>query len=174
MKKDPQKIESVIGNYQQFLSKLFLNLKNENIDVSNFELDHIAYRSTSASSYEILLNSLTQSFGDLIKEVYIRNRRIAIIILEKPITYKQYSIQYLELMEPTVGDTYKEGLEHAEFVVKSDLNNFKILYPEINFIFKDRKINPELSIEFKNGANVKLHTKSIDEVIKIQEKNGEL
>ena len=174
MKKDSQKIESVIGNYQQFLNKLFLNLKNENIDVSNFELDHIAYRSTNAISYKNLLSRLSQLFGDLVKEVHIRDRRIAIIRLEKPIVYKQYSIQYFELMEPASGDTYKEGLEHAEFVVESDLNNFQILYPKIHFIFKDRKINPELSIKFKNGANVKFHIHNINEVIKLQEQNGEL
>ena len=174
MKNNFSKVDLAIGDIEQFLDKILSNLATSQINVSKFELDHIAYRTDSSNSYEVLLRLITESYGELMKEAVIRERRVSIIKLSKPIIYHDFDIRYLELMEPATGDEHPNGLEHAEFVVDPNLKSFLALYPETHFTFKDRKVNPELSIKFSNNANIKFHTHDIGEILKLQEQTGEL
>ena len=46
------KIENVIGDYVQFLDKIFDNLNKVGVNINELkELDHIAYRTESVSQY---------------------------------------------------------------------------------------------------------------------------
>ena len=44
----------ILNNLTPFLDRIFANLKKQNIDVSNFELDHIAYQASSNDDYDNL------------------------------------------------------------------------------------------------------------------------
>ena len=174
MEQDSKKIENVIGDYRQFLDNVFYNINQVRIDITNYELDHIAYRATTKDSYSKILGNICPLFGILVKKVIIRNREIAIIKLTKPLRYKDKTITFVELMEPADNDKFPEGLEHAEFVVNKGIEKLKKEYPTINFLFIQRKINPELILKFKNGANIKFHNSDIEKVLKLQELAGEL
>lgn len=159
-------------NYQEFLEKIFKNLNQAGINVTGLEIDHVAYRATSNETYAAKLADL-QKVGKLLDITMIQNRPIAIIKLTEPIKYQGFKIPYFELMAPKEGDKYDEGLEHAEIVVEN-LGKFKEKYPNLEFEFKERKINPELVLKFPNDANIKFHLKNIEEVIKLQKQTGEL
>ena len=159
-------------NYEKFLDKIFANLFLVEISTEGLLLDHIAYRATTSESYNRLFKELVKE-NKLLDTAIIRDREIAIFELRQAIRYDVHVIPFFELMAPAIGDTYNEGLEHAEFVI-DDIDSFRQKYPKLTFGFKERAINSELVLKFENNANVKFHTKDIARVIKLQEQAGKL
>jgi len=162
-------IENTIGDYKKFLDDVYTNIKGLGINVSDFPIDHIAYRTTTKEKYEAIRHELSK-FGTMISEIIIRERPVAIFKLDDPLDYKGMKISFFEILAPAKGDTfYTEGLEHAEFVVNNPLLEMINKYPSIDFYFNKSEINPELILRFPIQANVKFHELPIDEVIKLQE-----
>lgn len=162
------KIEDMIGDYKFFLDKIFANLKNAGFSKEEFkELDHIAYRVESFEKYEEMKAEL-EKFSSNFQEVKISGRPIAVFKLIKPISYSEYKVNCLELLAPREGKFFKEGLEHAEFVVKTTLQDFLRKHKNINFDMSKigREINPELVIDFEDCA-AKFHTQSLLEIRKM-------
>lgn len=153
---------SVIGNYHHFLDKIFHNLKVIDVSLDDLvELDHIAYRTENIYKYEEIKKELLpflKSYND--KE--FGGRSILVGRFEKPLAYKTFVIEGIEILAPKEDNTFKNGLEHAEFVIKGALEDFHIKYKNIDFDLHayDRDVNPELCIEFDNCA-VKFHTDSL-------------
>ncbi len=160
-------IEKIIGDYHAFLDQVFKNLENAQIDISDFYIDHIAYRTITKVDYTLYKNQLSH-YGKFISEKIIRNRPVSILELADPLRHNNITISYFELLAPADGDTYQKGLEHAEFVVNISLCQILNLYPSISFVLKDKEINAELVLKFSNNANVKFHKLPINEVIKIE------
>jgi predicted metalloenzyme YecM len=160
-------ISDIIGDYKKFLDDVYKNLEELKISVVGFPIDHIVYRTTTKERYEAIRKQLLQ-FGKIISEIIIRERPVAIIKLNEPLMYKGMKISYFEILAPAKGDTFSEGLEHAEFVINIEFSKITEKYPSVNFIFNDKKINPELILKFPNNANVKFHELPINEVIKLQ------
>jgi len=162
-------IENAIGDYKKFLDNVYININGLGINVSDFPIDHIAYRTTTKERYEAMRHKLSK-FGTMISEIIIRERPVAIFKLDDSLDYKGMKISFFEILAPAQGDTfYTEGLEHAEFVVSNPLSEMINKYPSINFYFNDNEINPELILRFPIQANAKFHEMPIDEVIKLQE-----
>lgn len=168
-------IKSITGNYEEFLDKIFTNLQNVGIDVTNYKIDHIAYRADTIERYREMKTSLF-NFSVFIGENIIRNRPIGIFKLNQPLTYQKYTIPFFEVLAPADGDKpYGNRLEHAEFVVKENLKNFMDKYSTFNFKSSlERKIGPELIAIFPDGNNVKFHNDSIDKIHIAQKAAGEL
>ncbi len=155
-------IKQIIGNYKSFLDKIFNNLKNINFDLNDLKkLDHIAYRTETTAKYEKLKKELIV-FSSTNSEVIFGNRKILVCRLKKSLIYNDFKIPGIELLAPKENNSFKNGLEHAEFVTQNNLKNIKKKYNTINFNLNayNRKINPELIINFQNCA-VKFHTKSL-------------
>jgi hypothetical protein len=68
-------------------------------------------------------------------------------------------------LAPKENNKFEEDLEHAEFVIKTTLEEFMKKHKDINFNLDaySREENPELIINFKKCA-AKFHTQSLLEV----------
>lgn len=155
-------ISSVIGDYKSFLDKIFVNLEKAGFDEKEFkELDHICYRVETLERYEEMKNKLAE-FSSAQSEVEISGRPILVCRLEDPLVYKDYKIYCLELPAPRAGASFKEGLEHAEFVINSTLPEFLEKHKNVEFNMNEyqKGINPGLIVEFDDCA-VKFHTQSL-------------
>jgi|SRR5271157_717354 len=159
-------VESLLGDARLFLEKIFTSLKIDNIDIFNFELDHICYRVETYDKYSYLKNELS-NFGTLISENKINGRLISNFKLLKPIVFQKWKIWLLELPAPKEGNPYPEGYEHVEFATGIDPKEFMKLYPKIQFnkggLLKD--VNSDVTIEYK-GFVVKFHKFPLEYVIK--------
>lgn len=161
-------IESIIGDYKTFLDKVFENLKTAGFDLSEFaELDHIAYQTESVERYEEIKNELLD-FSELHDDKVFNGRKILVCRLKQPLIYKNCSIAGLELLAPKENNKFKDGLEHAEFVTKIALPEFRKKHSDVDFNLDayGREENPELVIKFKNCA-AKFHAQSLLEIRKI-------
>jgi predicted metalloenzyme YecM len=161
-------IESAIGDYKLFLQKIFKNLREACFDLDEFkELDHIAYRTESNGKYEEMTNKLKGFCLDF-SEVQISGRPILVCKLQEPLVYNEYEIKCVELLAPKVGKQYENGLEHAEFVTKTTLEEFLVMHKDLKFGMDayERKINPEIKLMFSD-CSVKFHTQSLLEIKKM-------
>lgn len=158
-------IESVIGDYKTFLDNIFQNLEKAGFARDEFkELDHIAYRTETIERYEEIKKELLE-FLQSHSDKMFGGRRILVCRLKSPLIFGEFSIAGLELLAPKTDNKHKEGLEHAEFVTKTALPEFREKHNNIEFNLNayDRESNPELIIEFGDCA-AKFHTQSLLEV----------
>lgn len=162
-------IENLLGNIDNFLKKIFNSLKEDKIDVSNYELDHICYRVLTYERYEKLKNDLN-SFGKLLNETNIQGRNISTFKLNNPIIFQNRKIYCLELPSPKDESYYKEGFEHAEFFIDLSFEEFMKKYSNLNFDTKaiSKKINPDIRRKYENHS-VKFHNYSLEYVINFLE-----
>jgi predicted metalloenzyme YecM len=152
----------------QFLDNLFADLKKENIDVSNFFLDHVCFRTESEADY---LRTKEEFFevGELLSETLVGGRLIASFKLQRPFIYHDRLIRVIEVPAPKAGSPYPRGFEHAEFAIPISFHQLFELYPSTHF---KRPKNPgafnaEVSLKL-NQSNVKFHHLPLEAVIAIE------
>ncbi len=164
-----------LTNWQEFLHILFKELDIRHIDVSNYVIDHLGYRTISKDEYETTKMKFSE-LGEFLPEVVIRDRRIAIIRLTSPFVYQNYTIEALEILEPAEDNQFSSGFEHAEFVVNKDLSQIMKDYPQLNWNTKalKRVNNPELILSLGENMAIKFHKITILEARKIQAETGVL
>ncbi len=161
-------IESIIGDYKTFLDGVFENLKTAGFDLSEFaELDHIAYRTESIERYEEIKNELLD-FSESHDDKVFNGRRILVCRLKKPLIYKNLSIAGLEVLAPKENNKFKDGLEHAEFVIKIALPEFREKHNSVDFNLDayGREENRELSVGV-GSCVAKFHEQSLLEIRRI-------
>ena len=85
--KDEIDVSNLIGDYHQFLDRIFAALEKVKIDVSHYKLDHICFRVENNDEYYEKKNELL-SFASLLYETLVNGRPIATYRLNTPIQYK--------------------------------------------------------------------------------------
>ncbi|MDD0854285.1 VOC family protein [Halobacteriovorax sp. GB3] len=152
-----------------FLDKLLTEVETKNIDLKNYEIDHICFRVNSLDNYE-KYKGIFQDFGKLLTEADVNGRPIATYKLYEPIIHSKYLIDLIELPAPKPGKATEEGFEHIEIVtdqtfhdLAEDLKDFKL---KTSGLKKD--FNQELALELDCGV-IKFHHKSLEQVIQIEE-----
>ena len=158
-------IEDLLGDIPCFLTRLFVALDKDGIDVSNSELDHICYRVETNERYEQLKEGLA-GFGGLLSETMIGGRLISTYKLKVPIVFEERKIFCVELPSPKAGSHYPERLEHAEFVIADGFEDFMKRYPAVEFdtAASSKPINPDIRVQYTDFS-VKFHHKPLEYVI---------
>lgn len=161
-------INSVNDDAIIFLDKMFLEIKQAKINLHHWEIDHLCYRTSSDQNYNFIKNSF-MSFATLLSEVEINGRPISTFKLNKPIHYKNYIIDLIEIPAPKPGKEIEEGFEHFEVVVDTTFKSIMDAYPSSTFkkTGMTKVINPELQMTLKSGA-IKFHHSSLEYVINIE------
>ena len=159
-------LSKILSDPNSFLKNIFHALEKTNINVADFELDHICYRTLNIAQYNFLKKELN-NIGELLTENQINGRPIATYKLHQPIIYKNREIYLLELPSPKKGSHYPAGFEHVEFVINTSLEKFIAAHPDIDFDKKgmSKNINPDVRIKFDNFS-VKFHLYNLEYVIR--------
>jgi predicted metalloenzyme YecM len=171
---------SILEQIPDFVDKLLAEIKKCNIDISNYEMDHVCYRVETAAEYRTHFEHLS-ALGELLVESPIGGRPIATFKLHKGIALPKYNrtVFLIELPMPKPSTFYKSGWEHAEFVVPEDLNDFANRYPAIqwNRGGMKKEFNRDICIDLDksvdNRLTVKFHNLSLETVIEIEKQQLE-
>lgn len=160
---------ALLGDPTLFLNRLFAELSSRGLDASDWPLDHVCYRVETEERYGYLKEQLL-GLGKLISDKVIGGRPISVFLLEEPYGYQGRRIDCLELPAPKPSKSYREGYEHAEFVLAEALEDFMSRHPQLGFDIKglQKAINPDLRLNF-GDINVKFHRQSLEYVIKYLE-----
>lgn len=158
-------LAQVITDPVVFLDNLFAMIDDIDLDVHNFELDHICYRVESQNEYKIKKAAMAD-FGDLLAESMVGGRLISTFKLFDPIVFRNRKIYLIELPAPKSGHSYKNGLEHVEFVTKQPLQKIVERYPQYSFeVFGiHKKINADITLKLGDYC-IRFHNQSLEEVI---------
>ncbi len=165
-----KKLSDIIGDPITFLEDLFSKLDDIDLDVEDYELDHICYRVDSIEQYKSKKEDL-MPLGELLVESMVNGRLISTFKLHEPIVFRQRRIFLIELPGPKNGHSYKNGLEHAEFVTISPLQKIVERYPQYSFeIFGIHKnINADITLKLGEYC-IRFHNQSLEDVIKLEKK----
>jgi len=150
-----------------FLTRLLIDFRNlYNIELENYELDHICWRSTSDDDYR-LLESYLLGYGKLYHKNIHNGRPISLILLNDPVVYENRIIELIELPSPKMGTPYETGFEHAEFVIDTPIDEFVIKHQDLPWDTRNigRPINPDVKLPV-GKSKVKFHTSTLAHVVK--------
>jgi len=168
--------ERILGDIETHVYKITDELAEYNISTDDLAmLDHLCYRVETDERYEEMKRALGE-IAVLRAESPVQGRMISIFELHDYLEVpgrtpesKSWKIPYIELPAPKEGSPYKEGLEHAEFVVVGSLERFRDRYSDVPFDTKamDRPLNPELGLKTDRAA-MKFHKLQIGAVVDIE------
>ncbi len=124
------------------------------------EIDHVCYRASSSSEYDLLKKEALQ-VGSLLAEADVQGRPIAIFKFHDPLWVDCYRVDYLELPHPKPSQVIASGWEHIEVVTDTELET------SIGRVGVRDLVNYEVS-ETIDNFRVKFHCRPIDQVIRIE------
>lgn len=168
-----ENLQAILGDYHTFLNRLLGEMVSEGFDLADFsQMDHVCYRVASFEAYETKKQELV-SVAQLLGETTVNGRPIATFRLHEPVYHANWRIDAVELPAPKAGVKTKEGLEHVEFVLFDDKDDFLKKYAGKQFDLKaaDRGINPEIGYKLPSYG-VKFHLLSLPIVIYLEHKLG--
>lgn len=162
-------METILGDVNAFLSTIFKELSELNIDISEMYPDHICYRTSSEEEYNNIKTEFLKH-GSLLIESDVNGRLISTFKFNNPIIFDKYSIDLIEIPAPKKGATYTSGLEHIELVTNQTLESIIKKYPNLSFDSSamSKDLNPELKLKLQNSLSVKFHNQSLEKVIEIE------
>lgn len=154
-----------LGNVEDFVKNIIDSLKQDGIDVSPLNLDHLCYRVETQEDYLAYQQKLA-TVGSLLSEKEIGGRLISSYKLDNPVYVLGKEIYVIELPAPKKGSSYQRGLEHAEFVIEDSFEDFMHQHPNIQFDTKgmDKPVNADIAINH-DTFTVKFHHHSLEYVI---------
>lgn len=160
--------KDILPGIEPFLSTILSDLDDLGLDVSNYYLDHVCFRTTSLEEYDQLKDSIS-AIAQLLSEAMIAGRPIASYQLNEAIHFANRKIEVIEIPSPKVGKVVNSGFEHAEFVIDVSFEDFIDRYPNITFDTSSitKRHNPELKVSL-GAYTVKFHHKALKEVIAIE------
>jgi predicted metalloenzyme YecM len=155
-----------LRDYKNFLDEIFKKLEGKGVDVSDMELDHIAYRVKTGEDLQRKKEEFLE-LGELISENIVQNRPIYVFKLKNPLMYGDRKIYCLELPAPGKDNKYESGLQHAEFVTAINLADFRQKYSHLEFIDKTKinTANPYITLGLGDNLAVKFHNESLLDLI---------
>jgi predicted metalloenzyme YecM len=161
----------MLNNYNEFVGQVIQDINDIGIDISNYELDHIAYTASTKAEYEELRSQILK-LGELTGEDLVGGRRVGVMKLNKPLVYEGRLIPGFELIEPVEGVLTESHLDHIEFVVPEGNAELMKKYPEVRWDISslNRPEYPHLKVK---GVKVKFHELSIFDTIEHQNRRKE-
>jgi uncharacterized protein len=157
----------ILDTHIPFLNKLFKQLKEKGVDVSNFELDHLGYRTESEEVFERLLPEM-KTIGKQVHKNFISGNIVCVFKLHEPLKYHNYLIPVIEFIGPNDSRDYPTGFEHAEFVIDEDFEVFANRYPKLAWDKSaiDRPEFPALKLPLDENTQVKFHHETVLDLAK--------
>lgn len=154
---------------EDFLNHLFIDLKQKEINIpGHWDVDHLCYRTEFFSRYQELKDHFSE-FANLLIESDVNGRPIATYQLHRPVRFREWLIDVVELPAPKASKTTKEGFEHIEIVCDvpfSELENkYRHLPLKLDGLKKD--FNQEFEIHL-GTRNLKFHHLSLKSVINLE------
>lgn len=156
----------IIQDYKKFLDRFLLKISQKGIDVSGLEMDHVGYQTLSEDDYK---NTKVEfdKIGKLVKEDIVNGRSVGIFKLFRPLIYKNYKFEAVEVYAPKKDQIVKRGLEHAEIVIKEDFQTMMEKYPGLEW--DTSAVNStsyaQLKLRLDEDIQVKFHHAPILDIV---------
>jgi predicted metalloenzyme YecM len=117
-------IADIIGNYRAFAARQRDRLANLGVDITPFELSHLAFRVPEWDEY-LRIRRLLERHAVANSENVWNGRPISLIVPAEPLEVLDGKhVPLIELIPPVHQRVYKMGLEHLGVVVGDSFDSF--------------------------------------------------
>ncbi len=163
-------MQSLIGEKAKiFLEHVFAELEKNQVQIKpHWDIDHLCYRVETIERYFVLKKEFSK-ISTLLTESIVNGRPIATFKLDRPLHFRQWQIDIIELPAPKSGKIVTEGFEHIEVVVDESLeylsNQYNHIKQDKNGLVKN--FNKELELCL-GASNIKFHNLSLESVVKLE------
>lgn len=151
----------------QFLEKIYSKIQTNHIELlPHWIIDHLCYRVETIEEYQDYKNLFLQIAKCLV-ESEVNGRMIATFKLNRPIRFKSYVIDVIEVPAPKKGKLVNTGFEHIEVVCDISFEEIMKQYPSLIFDTSGmtKTYNKELEVNL-DGHSLKFHHQSLEDVIR--------
>jgi predicted metalloenzyme YecM len=165
--RDP--VGDIIGDYRTFVAQQRDRLLLRGIDISPYELGHLAFRVPEWDQYVHVRTLLERHAAANMENVW-NGRPMSLILLEQPLqVLGRKTIPLIELIPPVHQRVYKMGMEHFGVVVGEELDAFSRRHREaLTGQQFQNKWNEPVYILFEDFTHVKFHQRPLREVVELQ------
>lgn len=153
----------------QFLEKLFQQMTNQSIVLeTHWDIDHLCFRASTEESYQKFKFDFS-NIAVLLIESEVNGRLISTFKMHKPVQFKNWRIDVVELPAPKKGKVTQEGFEHIEVVADLTFQELQAKYPNCKYDTSGlvKEFNQELEIELE-GCALKFHSLSLESVVRLE------
>jgi predicted metalloenzyme YecM len=123
-------IEDVIGDYRAFATQQRDRLLTRGIDITPFELSHIAYRVPEWDQY-LRVRTQLERHARANRENVWNGRPISLIVFDRLEVLDGKALPMIELIPPVHQRVYKMGCEHLGVVVGDGFDAFVDTYKPV-------------------------------------------
>ena len=162
-------IADIIGDYRAFTALQRDRLEARGIDITPYELGHLAVRVPEWDQY-LHLRTLLERQAVAAFENYWNGRPMSLILLAEPLrVLDDKVIPLIELIPPVHQRVYKMGMEHFGVVVGEEVDAFSRQHRAAltGQQFQNRWNEPYY-ILFEDFTHVKFHRHPLREVVELQ------
>jgi predicted metalloenzyme YecM len=157
-------LEDIIGDYRAFAAQQRDRLATRGIDISSYELSHLAYRVPEWDEY-VRMRGLIERYAVTNSENVWNGRPISLIVPAEPLEVLDGKIvPLIELLAPVHQRVYKMGLEHLGVVVGDTFDAFVEAHKPVltGQQFQGPKSTPDpVYILFEDFTHVKFYRLSL-------------
>jgi predicted metalloenzyme YecM len=126
-----QKTIEILGDYHQFYKMQAERLRKLGIDIADFEVSHLAFRTKTLAEYLIVRGKLETICTANVENLW-NGRPISKLLLRKPLHLSHHvSTSLIELIPPVHQSIYTMGLEHVGIVVGDRFEDFGKFYAHV-------------------------------------------
>lgn len=165
-------IADIIGDYDAFVSTQGDRLALRGIDVTAYELSHIAVRVPEWDLY-VRHRTLLERHARANSENVWNGRPISLIVLDEPLEVLEGKlVSNIELIPPVHQRVYRMGLEHIGFVIGDEFDRFSRVHRDVltGQQFQSADVDP-VYVLFEDFTHVKFYRRSFFDIVE-EEQGG--
>lgn len=162
-------VGDIIGDYRTFTARQRDRLRERGIDISPYELGHLAFRVPEWDQY-VHVRTLLERHATANSEGVWNGRPMSMILLGEPLEVLDGKhIPLIELIPPVHQRVYKMGMEHVGVVVGEEVDDFSRRHRRMltGQQFQN-EWNEPYYVLFEDFTHVKFHRRSLRDVIELQ------
>lgn len=162
-------VGDILGDYRAFTALQRDRLLARGIDISPYELGHLAFRVPEWDQYLHVRTLLERHAAANMENVW-NGRPMSLILLAEPLRVLDgKEIPLVELIPPVHQRTYKMGMEHFGVVVGEEVDEFSRTHREAMTGQQfQNEWNEPYYILFEDFTHVKFHLRALREVVELQ------
>ena len=162
-------VGDIIGDYRAFTAQQRDRLLTRGIDISPYELGHLAFRVPEWDQY-VHVRTLLERHAVANMEGVWNGRPMSMLLLAEPLRVLDgKAIPLIELIPPVHQRVYKMGMEHFGVVVGEEIDEFSRRHrAALTGQQFQNQWNEPVYILFEDFTHVKFHRRSLREVIGLQ------
>ena len=161
-------VEDIIGDYRAFAAQQRDRLLARGIDISSYELSHLAYRVAEWDEY-VRVRGLIERHAVANRENVWNGRPISLIVpAERLEVLEGKVVPLIELIPPVHQRVYRMGLEHLGVVVGDDVEEFSRVHRRALTGQQFQSPNNEpYYVLFEDFTHVKFYRRSLRDVCEL-------